>query len=133
MSTVRQTFQLACPKCGSDEHLCVAIETWANLSADGTDPVGDHDWNQYSGCRCTSCEFAGAIENFRVEPDAQPPPLKTFHVSFWEYDKYYAAIQALDADHAQRLAKEKLQRGSPDDFDIIKNVREDFDIEEAVS
>ncbi len=131
--SVRSTFTMACPTCGSDEHLQVAIETWADLSAEGTNPVGDHDWNAYSGCRCTSCEFAGAVENFRVAPDALPPPLKTFHVSFWEYDRYFAEIHALDADHAQRLAVDMLHDGGPDSFDVIKNVREDFDIEEAVS
>jgi hypothetical protein len=131
--TVRKTFNLACPKCGSDEHLRVAIETWADLSPDGTDPVGDHDWNQYSGCRCTSCDFNGAVENFHLAPDATPLPLKTFHVSFWEYDRFHAEIQAADADHAKRLAVDMLHEGGPDSFDIIENFREHLDIVEVVS
>ena len=49
--TVRSIFDMMCPKCGSDAHLRVSIEAWANLSANGTKPVGDHDWNAYSACR----------------------------------------------------------------------------------
>lgn len=131
--TVRTLFKLACPKCGSDEHLAVAIETWANLSPDGTEPIGDHDWNAYSGCRCTSCAFNGAVENFHVAPDATPPPLKAFHVSFWEYDRLHAEIQAADADHARRLAEAMLMDGGRDAFEIVENFRENLCIEEAVS
>lgn len=126
-------FNLACPKCGSDEHLTVAIETWAELSADRSKPIGDHVWNESSGCSCTSCGFKAVVENFRVAPDALPPPLKTFHVSFWEYDKYFAEIEAIDAAHAQTLAEAMLERGGPDSFDIITNTREDLDIEEVAS
>ncbi len=132
-ATVRTLFQLACPKCSSDEHLRVAIETWAELSVEGTDPVGDHDWNQDSGCRCMSCDFYGAVENFRVLPDTSSPTLKDFSVSFWEYDRYHAVIRAADVDHAKRLAKSMLNAGGPDAFEIVENFREDFDIAEAVS
>ena len=55
-----------------------------------------------------------------------------FHVGFWEYDKYYAVIQAVDADHAQ-LWRRHAESGGPDEFDIVKNVRENLDVEEAVS
>jgi hypothetical protein len=131
--TVRTIFAMACPECGSDEHLRVAIETWADLSIDGTEPVGDHDWNAFSGYRCTSCEFNGAVENFRLAPDAIPPPLNTFHVSFWEYERFHAEIQAADADHARRLAEAMLANGGPDSFEVIENFREQLDIVEVVS
>jgi ssDNA-binding Zn-finger/Zn-ribbon topoisomerase 1 len=116
--TVRTIFPIACPQCGSDEHLRVALETWAEPSADGTEPAGDHDWNAYSACRCTSCDLISAVENFRVAPDAAPPPPKTVHVSFWECDRYHADLQAADTEHARRLAEAMLANGGPDSFEV---------------
>lgn len=65
--TVRSLFGLCCPSCGSDEHLQVMIEAWADLSIDGTDPFSDHAWDQYSGCRCANCDHHGAVEGFWVK------------------------------------------------------------------
>jgi predicted nucleic-acid-binding Zn-ribbon protein len=67
MSTsVQSLYNLACPACGSDEFLQVMIETWADLSEDGTEPFGDHEWNEYSRCRCVNCGLEGAVEQFRL-------------------------------------------------------------------
>lgn len=67
MSTsVRSIFNLVCPACDSDEFLQVLIETWADLSAEGTEPFGDHEWDGYSGCRCVNCGFHSAVEQFRA-------------------------------------------------------------------
>ena len=68
MSTTVQTlYGLVCPACGSDEFLQVMIETWADLSADGTEPFGDHEWNEYSDCRCANCDHHSSAERFRVK------------------------------------------------------------------
>jgi hypothetical protein len=67
MSTVRELFGLACPKCGSDEPLCVVIKSLATLSPDGTDPFGDHEWDEESPCLCKECDFTGLITQFTLQ------------------------------------------------------------------
>lgn len=57
--TVRSEWNLACPGCKSDEHLRVSIKTWAALTVDGTEPVGDHEWDHDSPMHCVSCNWTG--------------------------------------------------------------------------
>lgn len=64
-NSVQSLYNLVCPACGSDEFLQVLIETWADLSADGTEPFGDHDWDGYSSCRCAVCGHHSVVERFR--------------------------------------------------------------------
>jgi predicted nucleic-acid-binding Zn-ribbon protein len=71
-NTVRSLYNLTCPACGSDEFLQVMIETWADLSTEGTEPFGDHEWNEYSSCRCVNCGFDSAVEKFRATSNDNP-------------------------------------------------------------
>lgn len=64
--TVRALFELACPSCGSDNDLEIVITAWAELSTDGTEPTGDHDWDDSSGCRCDACQRTGTVADFRI-------------------------------------------------------------------
>jgi hypothetical protein len=65
--TVRQLFGMACPACGSDESLSVCITAWAELSTDGTDASGEHDWHSRSFCMCRSCHKTGYVKDFRIK------------------------------------------------------------------
>jgi hypothetical protein len=67
MSTVRETWGYACPNCKSDEHLQVELTTMANLMADGTDPVGDQEWDENSFMRCTNCNHDDKAARFYPE------------------------------------------------------------------
>ena len=62
--TVRDLFGLACPKCGRDDSLRLVITTWATLSKDGTEPFGDHGWDDTAICRCNDCKFSGVASDF---------------------------------------------------------------------
>jgi hypothetical protein len=64
--TVRDLFGMACPKCGDDGKLRLVITTWATLSADGTEPFGDHEWDYTADCLCNGCKFAGVASDFVV-------------------------------------------------------------------
>lgn len=64
--TVRDLFGLACPKCGDDDTLRLVITTWATLSAGGTEPFGDHEWDDGAICRCNGCKFVGVASDFAV-------------------------------------------------------------------
>ncbi len=64
--TVRTVFEMACPACGRDDALMVVIATWAHLSLDGTDPAGDHEWDDRSGCRCEACDYIATVAEFHT-------------------------------------------------------------------
>ena len=65
MSTVREEFGLACPKCGSDRDLRIAITTWIELTPDGSVTVDDHhEWDHRSLCRCRACGYRTSVDAF---------------------------------------------------------------------
>lgn len=130
--TVRTAFCLACPTCGSDTSLQVTIEAWADLTADGPEPSDHYDWNDTSACRCASCGFEGAVEGFRVAPDASLPVLKTFEVSFWETYLHLTTVEAANKEHAERLIEDKLHEEGPDGFDVVKCIRDEICFEEVL-
>lgn len=68
-NTVRKVWDMACPGCGSDAHLSVVVQSWAKLSADGTDADSEHDWDSESGCRCTACGHAGLVSDFTLHEE----------------------------------------------------------------
>lgn len=73
-SDLRDVFDLACPACGQAEHLLINITTLARVTADGTEPEGDHEWDDASYCRCPECGRGGTVADFShsVSDDATP-------------------------------------------------------------
>ena len=64
MSSVRDTFGLACPACQSDERLQVQVTTTADLSTDGSEPTSDHGWHDGSFICCRACNHTGTVKAF---------------------------------------------------------------------
>ena len=48
-------FGLCCPACGQTDELRIMITTLARLTADGSEPEGDHEWEDTSYCDCPEC------------------------------------------------------------------------------
>ena len=67
LPTVRDEWDLACPDCGSDEHLQVELTTMADLTPDGTTPFGDQEWDPTSYMRCENCGRDGHVRDFTAE------------------------------------------------------------------
>ena len=67
--TVAHEYGLACPDCGGDDALQIVIKAWADISADGTDAEGDHEWDQASSCRCKHCGKTGSVSDFTIKLD----------------------------------------------------------------
>lgn len=63
---LRSEYDLACPKCGQAEMLSIEITCTATLSIDGTEPNGDHYWDETSSCSCDACDHHGSVAEFRV-------------------------------------------------------------------
>jgi hypothetical protein len=67
MTSVRSIFGLCCPQCNSDQHLQIQVSTMADLSADGSEPTGDQEWQKDSFIRCRSCNHTGTVKDFTVQ------------------------------------------------------------------
>lgn len=73
MSTVRETFGLACPKCRNDEHILIAATEFVRLVPDGTVSAGDQEWALDSTAHCSSCGHDGIVAEFEAQEDAESP------------------------------------------------------------
>lgn len=57
-----------CPKCGQEEHFRIAATISCLVTDDGSDPVGDHEWDEDSPTYCPECGFSGGLKDFRKLP-----------------------------------------------------------------
>lgn len=74
MTSVRETWGLACPHCHGDEDLQIICELWLDVWPDGTTVDGncDHIWDERSECRCRACNIYGTVREFTVSEGGQP-------------------------------------------------------------
>ena len=64
MSDLKETFGLACPACGQSEALSILITALAHLTASGSEPFGDHEWDDDAFCSCPHCGHQGSVSGF---------------------------------------------------------------------
>lgn len=69
--TVKEVFSLRCPRCLGDGSIQIVARIWVELYPDGTEPLGDHEWNSESPARCFKCDFSGTVLDFDVEEQAR--------------------------------------------------------------
>ncbi|MGO9172226.1 MAG: hypothetical protein ACLP7P_09705 [Rhodomicrobium sp.] len=72
MSTLRQLYGLACPKCGQDEALKIAITCFAYVSDEGSEELGNHEWTDGSACICPDCKHAATVLDFMATDEVAP-------------------------------------------------------------
>jgi hypothetical protein len=72
MSTVRETYGLACPNCGRDDWIVVGMGTLVLLLPDGTESAGDEVWGIDSPCGCTACDHWDIVKSFAIAEGGQP-------------------------------------------------------------
>lgn len=65
MTDLRDEYDLACPKCGQADRLHIAVTSMAELTIDGSDTIGGHEWDDRSTCACPECGFRGHVADFR--------------------------------------------------------------------
>ncbi len=97
-------FDMACPKCGDEDHIDVAAVVWVRLTDDGTDldapKDGSHEWDDNSEAQCVACDYSGKVRDFEphetayVVVDYDPDP----DFSFLEQDCFKGEDPA---DHIQ--------------------------------
>lgn len=73
-----------CPSCGSDSRFFISGDCMFEVTDDGSEAVGDHEWGDLSFCRCAVCQHFDAFKEFCImdepkepavtEPTPTPPP-----------------------------------------------------------
>jgi hypothetical protein len=64
---------IACPACGNDSMLYIAVRTLAVVTDDGAETYGDMEWDGDSYAECPECRRSGTLAGFRVEPATDNP------------------------------------------------------------
>jgi hypothetical protein len=54
-------YMFRCPKCGQYGRFEIAAETLLEVTDEGSEDIGDHEWSQDSFCRCPECEWQGKV------------------------------------------------------------------------
>ena len=73
---LRDVFKLGCPACGQANELVIMIATLSRVTPEGSEPEGDHEWDQASYCRCPECGHDGNVADFtQTISDAEKAPL----------------------------------------------------------
>jgi hypothetical protein len=57
----------ACPKCGSRGGFRIQMSVFGDVTDDGSDADGDHEWDSNSQCYCHHCNHHDVLEAFTVE------------------------------------------------------------------
>jgi hypothetical protein len=65
---------LRCPRCGQEDRLDIVARVMCRVTDDGSEPFGDHDWDDDSVAVCPGCGCDGRLGDFRVRPDMPPDP-----------------------------------------------------------
>ena len=65
--SVYLTHEAMCPKCFRDDSLQVVYTGSAHLTSNGSEDVGDHEWDSDTTCHCGACGHSGKLETFDVE------------------------------------------------------------------
>jgi hypothetical protein len=69
--TVTAAWDMACPQCGKDGYIEIAMTVWGRLTPDGTDidaatTGGDHEWTPESPATCCACGYSATVLDFDV-------------------------------------------------------------------
>ena len=56
---------IACPQCGNDSALKIAVTALAHVTDDGAETFGDLEWDDQSFAACPACGREGKLGEFR--------------------------------------------------------------------
>lgn len=65
---------IRCPKCGQKDRFKIAAIISCLVTDTGSEPVGDHEWDDGSATHCLKCGFDGKLKDFRTMPNLPPDP-----------------------------------------------------------
>jgi hypothetical protein len=56
---------IRCPKCGQEDEFRIACTMVCTVIDDGTEKIGDIEWDENSWCLCPRCEKDGKLKDFQ--------------------------------------------------------------------
>lgn len=65
---------IRCPRCGQEEHFEITALVTCHVTDEGSEPTGDHHWDEDSITRCPECGFQGALKECRRGATLPPDP-----------------------------------------------------------
>jgi hypothetical protein len=65
---------IRCPACGQEDRFKITALITCAVTDNGSEPVGDHEWDDDSSTRCSVCGFDGKLRNFRSRNLLPPDP-----------------------------------------------------------
>jgi hypothetical protein len=54
-----------CPQCGQEKRFLITATITCDVTDDGSEPAGDHCWDDDSLTHCPGCECQGPLKEFR--------------------------------------------------------------------
>jgi hypothetical protein len=60
---------IACPRCGNDSKIVIAVSSLAEVTDDGGETFGDMEWDGDSYTKCPKCGCQGKLREFRLPDD----------------------------------------------------------------
>jgi hypothetical protein len=63
---------IRCPACGQQDRFKITALITCMVTDDGSEPVGDHEWDGDSTTHCPECGFDGTLKAFQ-NPAGLPP------------------------------------------------------------
>ncbi len=65
---------IRCPACGQEDRFKITAIITCLVTDDGSEPVGDHEWDDDSSTHCPECGFDGKLKAFRKPINPPPDP-----------------------------------------------------------
>jgi len=65
---------IRCPQCGQDNRFKIFALITCVVTNNGSEPVGDHGWDDNSSTHCPECDFDGTLKQFRNRKHLPPDP-----------------------------------------------------------
>jgi hypothetical protein len=62
---------IKCPACGNEDRLMIVARIMCVVTDEGSDPCGDHDWDDDSFAVCPECDKDGPLADFRTPEKAE--------------------------------------------------------------
>lgn len=65
---------IRCPACGQQDRFKITALITCLVTDNGSEPVGDHEWDDDSSTHCPECGFDGKLKSFRNRNRLPPDP-----------------------------------------------------------
>ncbi|MBS0207756.1 MAG: hypothetical protein JSS27_02270 [Planctomycetes bacterium] len=74
MTNVNCLEGIRCPQCAQEDRFKITALISCLVTDDGSEPTGDHEWDDDSSTHCPDCGFDGKLRNFRTRSHLPPDP-----------------------------------------------------------